>query len=348
MKLEAVTIKDIAKALNKSKSTVSRAFKNAPDVSTRTKKLILDYAEKINFSPNRIASGLKEGKSHSIGVVVSEIASPFFSQVINGIESVAHEKGYRVIITQSYESSKREAENVQELCSYAIDGLLISLSNFTSDISHLKKWHAKGLPIVFFDKVIDKIKTHSVVMNNSDAAFNATEHLIQEKFENIAHFAPPSFLLMTQQRLEGYQAALKKHNIPFNKNLVKYFDHGKNLTQEIEDALIALFASKTKPDAILATSDKITASCFQALKKIASKKVIGLAGFSNNELCSSLTPAITVIHQPAFEMGEIAMTLLTQLIESTTPVRSFEKKVLESDLLIRTSSKKDKLISIGE
>jgi LacI family transcriptional regulator len=182
-------------------------------------------------------------------------------------------------------------------------------------------------------------------MDNYVAAFNATEHLIHEKFENIAHFAPPSFLLMTKQRLEGYKAALEKHGIPFNKNLVKYFDHGNNLNNQVEKTLQSLFTSKIKPGAILATSDKITVACFQALKKIQLKKIIGLAGFSNNELCSSLTPAITVVHQPAFEMGEIAMTLLSQLIESKIPVTVFEKRVLQSDLLVRSSSRKSSLRS---
>jgi LacI family transcriptional regulator len=340
MKLETVTIKDIARALNVSKSTVSRAFKDAPDVNTKTKKRILEYAGRMNYSPNLVASGLKEGKSHSIGLIVSEIANSFFSQVINGAESVAYKKGYRVIITQSYESRDREILNVQQLCSYSVDGLLISLSNNTSDISYLEQWHKKGLPIVLFDKVTDEIDTHKVVTNNYTGAFRATEHLIRQKFKRIAHVTGPFFLSTTNERLEGYKAALKKNNIPFNQELVSYCDHGKTVIHEVEKTLKKLFTLKNKPDAILAASDSTTVACFQVLKKMNKEKSIGLAGFSNNELCSLLSPAITVIHQPAFEIGRIAMELLIQLIESKEPIKKFEKKVVRTNLIIRDSTQK--------
>ena len=153
MKFEAITIKDIAKALGLSTSTVSRALRDSYEISAETRKLVLEYAEKLNYRPNPIAQSLKEKRSRSIGIVVCEVANNFFSQVINGIESVAYKKGYYVIISQSHESFEREVANTQYLASRSVDGLLISLSTETTDLSHLNKLHDKGLPIVFFDRI---------------------------------------------------------------------------------------------------------------------------------------------------------------------------------------------------
>src|SRR6201996_6003242 len=176
---EAITIKDIAKALGLSTSTVSRALRGSYEISPETKKLVLEYAEQVNYRPNPIALSLKERRSRAIGVVVSEIANNFFSQAINGIESIAYNRGYHVIITQSHESFEREKVNVQHLASRSVDGLLISLSSETKDLSHIKYLHEKGLPIVFFDRVAADIETHKVVANNYQGAFDATEHLIK-------------------------------------------------------------------------------------------------------------------------------------------------------------------------
>src|SRR6201999_2441824 len=166
MKFEAVTIKDIARALGLSTSTVSRALRDSYEISPETKKLVLEYAEKINYRPNPIALSLKEQKSHSIGVVVYEVANNFFSQAINGIESIAYNRGYHVIITQTHESFDREAANVQHLLSRHVDGLLVSLSAETTDVSHYQYLHDKGFPIVFFDRVAPDIDTHKVTVNN--------------------------------------------------------------------------------------------------------------------------------------------------------------------------------------
>jgi LacI family transcriptional regulator len=171
MRFETVTIKDIAKALNFSTSTVSRALRGSYEISAETKKLVLEYAEKINYRPNPIALSLKERRSRSIGVVVSEVANNFFSQAINGIESIAYNRGYHVIITQSHESEAREKVNVEHHASRSVDGLLISLSSETEDLTYLKELHDKGLPIVFFDRITDEIETHKVTANNYLGAF---------------------------------------------------------------------------------------------------------------------------------------------------------------------------------
>ncbi len=176
MKYEAVTIKDIARELGLSTSTVSRALRDSYEISPETKKLVLEYAEKINYRPNPIALSLKEKRTRSIGIVVAEIANSFFSQIINGIESIAYDKGYNVIITQSHESFERELINVQYLASRSIDGLLISLASETRDLGHLKHLHERGYPIVFFDRIVDEINTHKVIVDNTKGGYDATTH----------------------------------------------------------------------------------------------------------------------------------------------------------------------------
>src|ERR1700744_988005 len=219
---ESYTIKDIAKALDLSTSTVSRALNGSYEIGTETKKLVLEYAEKINYRPNPIALSLKEQKSHSIGVVVCEVANNYFSQAINGIESIAYNRGYHVIITQTHESFDREVVNVQHMASRSVDGLLISLSSETKDLSHIRYLHEKGLPIVFFDRVAADIETHKVIADNYKGAYDATEHLIRSGFRKIGHLTSSPYLSITIERLEGYKAALTKHNIPFNPDYLQH------------------------------------------------------------------------------------------------------------------------------
>src|SRR6185503_16634978 len=197
-------------------------------------KLVLEYAEKMNYRPNPIALSLKERRSRAIGVVVSEIANNFFSQAINGIESIAYNCGYHVIITQSHESEEREKVNVMHHASRSVDGLLISLSSNTVDLSYLKELHEKGLPIVFFDRITDEIDTHKVTANNCLGAFQVTEHLIYQGFKKIAHLTNSPSLSITAERLNGYKDALEKHHIPFSESLVKYCNHGGMIMKEIE------------------------------------------------------------------------------------------------------------------
>lgn len=341
MRFETPTIKDIGKALNLSTSTVSRALRGSYEISDETKKLVLEYAEKINYRPNPIALSLKERRSHSIGVVVSEIANNFFSQAINGIESIAYNRGYHVIITQTHESQEREAVNVQHLASRSIDGLLISLSSETVDIAHLKELHDKGMPIVFFDRITDEIDTHKVTADNKLGALHATEHLIFQGFKRIAHITSSPHLSITRDRLEGYKEALSKHNILFNPLLVRYCNHGGMIADEIEESLSSLFAGKIKPDAIFTAGDRITTVCLSMLKKIKPKKIdIGFTGFTNTDLGDLFVPPLTAIRQPAFEIGQVATEKLIQMIESKRPVTEFETRVLETHLVIRESSLK--------
>lgn len=339
MKFDTVTIKDIAKALNFSTSTVSRALRGSYEISPETKKLVLEYAENINYRPNPIALSLKERRTRSIGVVVSEIANNFFSQAINGIESIAYNRGYHVIITQSHESCEREKVNVQHLASRGVDGLLVSLSSESEDIAHLTELHEKGLPVVFFDRVSDTIDTHKVIANNHLGALHATEHLIFQGFKRIAHVTSSHHLSITKERLEGYKQALEKHGIPFNDAYVKYCNHGGMNIEEVEDAINSLFKLKQKPDAIFTGGDRLTMASFAYLKRMKQKKTeLGFTGFTNTQVGDLFSPSLTVIRQPAMEIGQTATELLIQMIESKRPVTEFETKVLETNLIIRDSS----------
>jgi len=343
MKFDTVTIKDIAKELNLSTSTVSRALRGSHEISAETKKLVLEYAEKINYRPNPIALSLKERRSRAIGVVVSEIANNFFSQAINGIESIAYNRGYHVIFTQSHESQEREKVNIQHLVSRSVDGLLISLSNETTDLTFLKELHEKGFPIVFFDRVSDEIETHKVVADNRLGALHATEHLIFQGYKKIAHITNSPSLSISKERLHGYKDALEKHNIPYSESLIRYCNHGGKIAEEVEDAINDLCKGKVKPDAIFTGGDRITTVCFKVFKGMKQKRGdIGFIGFTNAMLAELVSPSLTVIRQPAFEIGQVATELLIQMIESKRPVTEFETKVLETELIIRESSlKKD-------
>lgn len=349
MKFDTVTIKDIAKALNLSTSTVSRALRGSYEISPETKKLVLEYAEKINYRPNPIALSLKERRSRAIGVVVSEIANNFFSQAINGIESIAYNRGYHVIITQAHESRDREMVNVQHLASRSVDGLLVSLSSESVDISHFKELHEKGLPLVFFDRITDEIETHKVTANNYMGAFHATEHLIFEGYKRIAHITNSPHLSITKERLSGYKAALEKHNIPFAEHLVKYCNHGGMIAEEVADAVKEVFALKTKPDAIFTASDRITTECLRVLKEMKQKKYeVGIIGFTNSNFGDLFSPALSAVRQPAFEIGQVATEMLIQIIESKRPVTEFETKVLDTELVIRDSSEGKALAKADE
>lgn len=344
MKFEAVTIKDIAKALGLSTSTVSRALRDSYEISPETKKRVIEYAEKINYHPNPIALSLKERRSRSIGVIVSEIANSFFSQAIDGIESIAYKNGYNVIISQSRESAEREQGNLNYLTSRSIDGIIVSVSAELKDISGFRELHERGMPIVFFDRIVNELNTHKVIVDNYKGAYDATLSLIREGYKAIAAISNSESLSITSERLAGYKAALNEHGIRGTQPVVMYCAHGGLILEEVEEAIVELLNLKSRPDAILALGDKLTTASLRGLKakNIRVPQDIGLMGFSNSELTELIDPALSIIKQPAFEMGEIATELLLQLIESKRPVTEFETRVMAPQVIIRDSSKRQK------
>jgi LacI family transcriptional regulator len=340
MKFEAATIKDIAKALGLSTSTVSRALRDSHEISTETKQLVLEYATRINYHPNPIALSLKEKRSRSIGVIVAEIANSFFSQAINGIESVAYDKGYNVIISQSHESYDKEVMTLQYLASRSIDGLLISVSTATKDLQHLKALHERGFPIVFFDRIVEDIHTHKVMVDNFRGAYDATMHLIKQGYKNIATITNSENLSISRERVAGYVEALAQKNIKARKSMIKYCFHGGMILSEVDEAITQLMKTRPRPDAIFTSSDKLTTGCMRVLKAkgIRIPDDIAVVGFSNSDIIELLDPPLTVVRQPAFEMGQVATELLLQLIESKRPVREFERKILATSLIVQQSA----------
>jgi LacI family transcriptional regulator len=340
MKFEAATIKDIARALGVSTSTVSRALRDSYEISAETKQLVMECAERLNYKPNPMALALKERKTRSIGIVVVEIANPFFSQVINGIESIAYDKGYNVIITQSHESYEREVADLQFLASRSIDGLLVSVSTETNDFSHFHELHKKGLPIVFFDRISSELDTHTVILDNFKGAYEVTEHLIQNGYRRIAALASSEFLSITSERMAGYFEALQNHNIEKDDQLVSYAFFSGMDEGEIDAAINRFFQLKKKPDALVCFSDKLTTGAMKSLKRRGLKipEDLALTGFLNTEHAELFDPPLTVVKQPAFEMGKAATELLLQLIESKRKVTSFERRLLSPELVVRSST----------
>lgn len=337
---EAITIKDIGKALGLSTSTVSRALRGSYEISSETKKLVLEYAEKINYRPNPVALSLKGRRNCSIGVVVSEIANNFFSQAINGIESIAYNRGYHIIISQSHESYEREVVNIEHLASRSVDGLIVSLSSETKDLTHLIHLHEKGLPIVFFDRISNEINTYKVIADNQKASYDATVHLIKKGFKKIAHITNAVNLSITKERLEGYKNALIEHDLPYNEKYVHYCNHGGMIAEEVDEALKLLMTQKQKPDAVVTASDRITTRLLSAVKKLKLKVPgnLSVVGFTNTNIPELFNPPLTTIRQPAFEMGQIATELLIKIIESKRPITEFETKTLNTELIVRESA----------
>jgi len=340
MNFEAITIKDIATALGLSVSTVSKALSDSYEISEKTKKIVIEYAEEHNYRPNPIAKSLKQGNSKSIGIVVSTIDNQFFSQVINGIESIAYSKGYNVIITQTHESFELEALNVKHLTYRSVDGILISLSTETSDVEHLKALHKKGLPIVFFDRISEEINTHKVIADNFKGAFEGTQHLLDSGYKRIAHITSSPNISITRERLNGYTKALKDRGIAFSEDYVKYCMHGGRDFDEIKSALNDLLTMENRPDAIFTASDRITTTTLLLLQlmKIKIPDEIALLGFTNTQLADALNPPLSTIYQPGFEIGKNAIEMLISIIESKRPVTEFETRILPTQLNIRKSS----------
>lgn len=334
---ETFTIKDIAKALGLSTSTVSRALRDSYEISGATKKLVMEYAKKVNYLPNPNALSLKERKSKSIGIVVSEVANHYFSQAINGIESIANSRGYTAIITQTHESYEQEKKNVQHLASRSVDGLLVSLSAETRDLAHLEDLHSRGLPIVFFDRVPEIIETHKITANNQSGAYDATQHLIRSGAKKIAHISSSAHLSISIERLEGYTKALLDNTLLPDSKYIKNCPHGGMIFEEVETAIKELIDLPDQPDAIFVAGDRLTMCCMHVLKSLNYFKptAIKIAGFSNSDVLDLFNPSLTSVFQPAFEMGEVATQKLLELIEAKYPVTEFERKVLNTSLFIR-------------
>jgi len=340
-KKDAITIKDIAKALNLSVATVSRSLKDSYQISEQTKKKVRAYAEANHYMPNLMA---QSRKTRSIGLMICSIPNNFLAEVISGIESAANSKNYHVIITQSHESFEREMQNLDFLTSRAVDGFLVSIATETQNFSHFEEILSQNLPIVFFDRIPDIDNIHQVVSDNHEGAYNATKHLLQNGFTKIGHITSSVNLSITKERLEGYYKALEEFNIPLNEMYIKYCHHGGMLLEEVEKAISELLAAQIPVDAILTASDRITTATLKSLQERGLKipDDIGIVGFTNFSFPELFNPPLTTVNQSAFEMGKTAAELLITQIESKRPLKAFEKIILPAVLTVRKTSMKAK------
>jgi LacI family transcriptional regulator len=336
MKSGQITIKDIANQLGISPSTVSRALKNHPDISTETKTAVNELAGRLKYQPNAVALSLKQNRSYTIGVVIPEIVHYFFSSVISGIEDVAYDAGFTVIICQSNELYKRESSNIKALLAHRVDGVLVSVSKETSNFQHFYDLKDRGIPVVFFDRIVPGFFADQVIVDDMEAAYRATKHLIEKGRKRIAHFAGPQNLLIGQQRKQGYIKALHEGGLPLVDELMQEAD-------SFEKARIyanTLFESGNLPDGIFAVNDLTAIGAMQTLQKRGVKipDEVAVVGFSDGHLSGITDPTLTSVDQHGYEMGSIATEMLLRRILAENPDYPFETKVLNANLIVRASS----------
>ncbi|EHO39696.1 transcriptional regulator, LacI family [Caldithrix abyssi DSM 13497] len=331
------TIKDIAAKLNLHYTTVSRALRDHPDVNEETKRLVKETAQQMNYRPNYLARSLKRQKSNSIGVIVPEIKHHFFSAVISGIEEVAYEAGYVILVAQSNEQMEREILNLNAFISSHVSGLLVSISQTTTSSDHFKKFMEQDGKIVFFDRVCEDLEASKVVVDDYDGAYKATEYLIKKGYKRIGHLAGSKNLNIARNRYLGYKDALKNNGLTPNEAYVYW---GGLQEQDGRNGMKALLELTERPDAIFAVNDPVAIGAYDVLKQKGLKipDDMGIVGFSNNPISSFVHPPLTTVHQPAYEMGKKAAELLLQQIDSQVEEVSLVKEVLKTRLIVRESA----------
>ena len=340
MKLDQATIKDIARELNVSSSTVSRALKDYPGISSETKRKVKELADKLNYRPNAIALSLRKSRSFTIGVIIPEVVHFFFSTVISGIEEVANSRGYNVILTQTNEKLDREKSSIETMLSNQIDGVLVSYSKETTDFDHFTRLLDKGFPIVFFDRVPDIDQSINVVVDDYSGAFEATKHLIQQGYRKIVHLSGPSNLKISQERARGYKDALNYFGIPSEPNFIVECTKGTDdEAQKIAAEILEKFP--VKPDAFFANNDMAAVGAMLACKAAGLKvpQEVGIVGFSNWQFCSMIDPSLSSVAQPGFKIGAKATEILLDVIEKKVSPEDFRESIVsETELLVRNSS----------
>lgn len=337
MKKHHVTIHDIAKELNTTASTVSRALQDHPRISKAMKRAVLDLAQKLNYQPNAMASSLRRGKGNTIGVMIPRIDRYFFSSVIRGIEDVAYEAGYNVIITQSYESKLREKQIVETLINGKVDGLLVSIAFETDTYEHFQVVTDRGIPLIFFDRTPNSDEVSKVELDDFTGAFKAVEHLISQGCTRIVHLAGYEHISIYRNRLEGYKAALAKYNLAFDPALVFENTIAKEKGEEVASKIVSL---NPRPDGIFSASDFSAMGVMFKLKDFGIKipEEIALVGFANDPYTEIISPSLSSVDQHSKEMGQSAARLfLEQVAGSYKDVRP-KRIVLPPDLYIRQSS----------
>lgn len=331
------TIHDIAKRLNLSASTISRALKNNTIISENTRKLVHKTAHEMGYRPNNMATNFRTQRTNTIGIIVPLINRHFFSSVISGIEKVAYDSGFAVTISQSNDNFVKENKIAHTLFANRVDGLIISIGMETTSFDHLKLFSERKVPLVFFDRVVDTIDTHKIVVDDFGGGYRATKHLIEQGAKNIAHIGGPLNLKIYENRQNGYFKALKEAGIPIKKSLII----NNSLTREDGNmAIIKLMGNKIKPDAIFCANDTTALSVIIYLQKkdIKVPGDVAIVGFSNEPFSEVVTPSISTIKQPGFLIGEKAAQLIVKQIMSKTSVPAYETITMPTELIVRNSS----------
>ena len=315
---KTTTMKDIDEVLGLSTSTVSRALSDSHEINIETKKRVLAYAESVNFQQNPMAVSLKKGKSNSIGLIVCDVANYFFSQVIDGVDSIAYDNGYHLIITQSHDIYQREIENVNHLAKRHIDGLLVAVASSTFNYDHFSQLHDKGIPMVFFDRDNPLGDIPSMTIQTYQSSFTATEYLIKKGAKKVAFLGHAEHLSTTQERRKAYLDALEKYGLNADASLMKYFNYGNSTSKDLEGLITNLFSADNKPDAVFIASDRLSNACLLFLKKFQENNNIMLSGFNNSDMAELFSPSFSFIRQPAFELGQSATKKLINLFAQKT------------------------------
>ena len=335
-----VTIHEIAKSLNIDSSTVSRALNDSKRVSDKTKQIILAKADEMGYSPNRLASNLRQNKSNTIGVIIPRISRYFFSSTIAGIEEAAFSKGYNVVISQSLEKNSRESKILDNFISSRMDGILMAVAWEEDSVDHLEKLLRSKTPLVFFDRHTVQLKnSNKVILDDFKGGFEATEHLIFQGCKKIIHFAGPQTLELYRKRFEGYKMALKKHDLYFDPSLV---DVSNLLIEDGELAIKKLLKEHPDLDGIFSSNDRAAVDALRYLQKINRKvpEEIAIVGFSNDPLSLVTEPPISTVDQFGFEMGKKACNLLMENIQNDNTSNKNETITISPELIIRASSKR--------
>jgi LacI family transcriptional regulator len=331
-----LNIKELAKALNLSTSTVSRAFRDNSDINKETKERILAKAKELNYQPNLYASNLREQKSKTIAVIVPELANNFFSQAIRGIERIAREKGYHILIYATDDEFEKEVSFIKHLHNGRADGIIMSVSGEANDHTYLNELAKKRLPLVFFDRVYEDIVTPRVITNDYDSSFTATEHLIEQGCSKIAYLVINKNLSIGKMRMQGYLDALEKHNIAFEDRLI--IDCSNSYEQN--KIILKKVLKQLKPDGIFTSVERLAFATYYACYdlKISIPEDLKVIGFSSLEIAPLLNPALTTITQPATKIGVEAAVMLFDMLESPEEVNLAKKIVLDSELIKRRST----------
>ncbi|MGN6416824.1 MAG: LacI family DNA-binding transcriptional regulator [Pseudobacter sp.] len=333
-----VTIEDIARELKITAATVSRALNDHPGISESTRKRVKETAAKLHYQPNRIASSLRLGRTKLLGVIIPSAEINFFGSVIHGIERIATQNNYSVLIYQSNEMYELEKKGVQAFLQSQVDGVLASVSKETINADHYLEIKKRGVPLVLFDRAMDSLGVPSVVIDDYAGAFAATKHLIEQGCRRIAHIGGQQHVSIFNQRLKGYIDALNVHGIAVNDDAIVY---GKVSIESGRECMQQLLGLSGAPDAVFAVEDFTALGAMQCIKDagIRIPEEIAVIGFANEQFCEFLTPALSSVNQQTVTMGEKAAELLFSELQSADRYQNPARKIiLEARLVCRASS----------